>query len=144
MDDRRSVIAMGDSNKGRGDYRIEISGWGLDNSFFTEGTELLWTSDGEKQVEVHRALGEGSIVFVRLLSSEPINGSVPVAYQVEDVGPMDRNGRCLMKLAQLHPRSRQSRGPQYASKKIEGETEGRSRCEASEIVTELEPEEALR
>jgi hypothetical protein len=138
------MIAMGNSNKVCDDYRIEISGWGLDNGFFTEGTELLWTSDGEKQVQVRRALAEGSIVFVRLLSSDPANGSVPVAYQVENVGPMDRNGRCLMKLAQLHPRSQQSRAPQRASKLVAGETEGRSRCEASEIVTELEPEEVLR
>jgi hypothetical protein len=138
-------MAMGNSNNVGGDYRIEISGWGLDNSFFTEGTELLWASDGEKQVQVHRALAEGSIVFVRLLSFEPTNGSVPVAYQVEDVGPMDRNGRCLMKLAQLHPRSRQSRGPEHASKEMEGEIKGRSRCEANETVPEFElVEELLR
>jgi hypothetical protein len=138
---------MGDSNNTRGDYRIEISGWGLDNSFFTEDAELLWTRDGEKQVQLHRALAEGSIVFVRLLSPEPSNGSVPVAYQVEDLGPMDRSGRCLMKLAQLHPRSRQSRSLQYASNEAEGQAvneEGRSRCEASETSTELEPEEVLR
>ena len=54
-----------------GDFRIEISGWGLDNSFFAERTDLLWTSDGEKHVQLHRALPEGAIVFVRLLASEP-------------------------------------------------------------------------
>ncbi len=63
------------------DFRIEISGWGLDNSFLVERTDLLWTSDGEKHVQMHRALPEGAVVFIRLLASEPSNGSVPVAYR---------------------------------------------------------------
>ena len=132
---------MGDSNNGRGDYRIEISGWGLDNGFFTERADLLWTSDGEKQVQVHRALSEGATVFVRLLSAEPANGSVPVAYRIEHVEPMDRSGRCLMKLAQRHPRSRQSQTAQRASNWVE---DRQSRCDASAPSTELEFEEALR
>lgn len=131
---------MSDSKNTRGDYRIEISGWGLDNDFFTESTELLWASDGEKQVPLHRALAEGSIVFVRLVSSEPPNGSVPVAYQVEEVGPMDRNGRCVLKLTPLHPRSRQSRAAKSASNEVEGRREWRT----SENRTEFETEEVLR
>ena len=62
---------MGNSFNSPGDYRIEISGWGLDNSFFAERTDLRWTAEGEKQVQLHRALPEGAIVFVRLLASEP-------------------------------------------------------------------------
>ena len=108
LDRGRSVISMGNSFNSSGDYRIEISGWGLDNSFFAERTELLWTADGNKQVQVHRALPEGAIVFVRLLASEPSSGSVPVAYRVQSVVPMDCNGRCQMRLAQLHPRSKES------------------------------------
>lgn len=132
---------MGDSNNSRGDYRIEISGWGLDNGFFTESADLLWTSEGEKQVRLHRALAERSIVFIRLLSPEPSNSSVPVAYQVQQVEPMDRNGRCLLRLAHLHPRSRQSQMPQPASNVVE---EGQDRCDANEPGTELEFEEVLR
>ena len=63
------------------DFRIEISGWGLDNSFLVERTDLLWTSDGEKHVQLHRSLPEGAVVFIRLLASEPSSGSVPVAYR---------------------------------------------------------------
>jgi hypothetical protein len=136
---------MNDSKNTRGDYRIEISGWGLDSDFFIEGTELLWTSDGEKQVQLHRSLAEGSIVFVRLLASEPSSGSVPVAYQVEHVGPMDRNGKCLLKLAQLHARSRQSRRAQPASNDPEGRSQWRTNeISTSETSTEFEPEEVLR
>ena len=65
---------MGNSFNSSGDYRIEISGWGLDNSFFAERTDLLWTASGEKQVQLHRALPEGAIVFIRLLASEPSSG----------------------------------------------------------------------
>src|ERR1700688_3079255 len=99
---------MGNSFNIPGDYRIEISGWGLDNSFFAERTDLLWTANGEKHVQLHRALPEGAIVFIRLLASEPSSGSVPVAYRVEGVMPMDCNGRCQMRLAQLRPRSKDS------------------------------------
>jgi hypothetical protein len=137
----RSVMTMDDLNNSRGDYRIEISGWGLDNSFFTERTDLQWTNDGIKQVQLRRALAEGAIVFVRLLSSEPSNGSVPVAYQVDAVLPMDRNGRCLTKLAQLHPRSKQSYAAQCASNHPE---DGQNQCDADESGTELEAEEVLR
>ena len=94
---------MGNSYNYPGDYRIEISGWGLDNSFFVERTELLWTSDGEKQVHLHRALPEGAVVFIRLLASEPSTGTVPVAFEVQESVPMDCSGRCRISLARLHP-----------------------------------------
>ncbi len=66
-----------------GDCRIEISGWGIDNSFFVERTDLLWTGDGEKHVQLPRALPEDAMVFIRSLSPERTHGSVPVAYRSE-------------------------------------------------------------
>ena len=132
---------MADSRNPRGNYPIEISGWGLDNDFFTERTDLEWTSGTEKQVWMHRAMADGAIVFVRLLSSEPSNSSVPVAYQVERAEPMDRTGRCLLKLAQMHPRPRRSQTAQVASNASE---ENESRCGESEIEMAPEPEEVLR
>jgi hypothetical protein len=55
--------------------------------------------------------------------------------------PMDRTGRCRMKLAQLHPRSKQSLRGRYASNRAED-----SRCasDAAETEIELEHEEILR
>ena len=132
---------MGNSFNSPGDYRIEISGWGLDNGFFAERTDLLWTADGEKRVQLHRALPEGAIVFVRLLASEPSNGTVPVAYQVHDVVPMDCNGRCQMRLAQMHPRSKESSTREIASKLVE---DLRSVCDTRETGTELQLEEILQ
>jgi hypothetical protein len=141
LDRGRSVISMGNSFNSSGDYRIEISGWGLDNSFFAERTDLLWTAEGEKQVQLHRALPEGAIVFVRLLASEPSSGSVPVAYQVQSVVPMDRNGRCQIRLAQLHPRSKESLAWKNASN---GSEDRRRVCDVQEFELELQHEEILQ
>jgi len=132
---------MGNSFDIPGDYRIEISGWGLDNSFFAERTDLLWTIDGEKQVQLHRALPEGAIVFIRLMSSEPSAGSVPVAYQVRSAVPMDRNGRCQLKLAQLHPRSKESLAGENASNDLE---DTQRVCNVQEWEEELQREEILQ
>jgi len=132
---------MGNSFNSSSDYRIEISGWGLDNSFFAERTDLLWTADGEKQVQLHRALQEGSIVFIRLLASEPSFGTVPVAYLAHDVVPMDCNGLCQMRLAQMHPRSKESSKRENASKQVE---DLRNVCDTRESEMELRLEEILQ
>lgn len=124
-----------------GDYRIEISGWGLDNSFFVERTDLLWTAEGEKQVQLHRALPEGAVVFVRLLAPESSNGSVPVAYRICEVVPMDCTGRCRMRLAQLHPRTRESLEAIRASKVTE---DSRRECHLQETEAGLQREEVLQ
>jgi len=131
---------MRNSFNSSGDYRIEISGWGLDNSFFAERTELLWTAGDEKQVQLRRELAEGAVVFVRLLSSEPSWNTVPVAYRVRDVLPMDCNGRCRMRLAQLTPRGKESPVGQNASKDIE---DSHSACNRIEAGTNVALEEIL-
>lgn len=134
---------MGNSFSDPGDFRIEISGWGLDNTFFVERTYLLWSSEGTKQVQLHRALSEGAMVFIRLLASEPSSGSVPAAYQVEEVGAMDCSGRCRMRLAQMHPRSKESPGRKNASNRSE---DSKRVCgvQEQETVEELQYQEVLQ
>jgi hypothetical protein len=102
---------------------------------------LLWTAGGEKQVQLHRALTEGAIVIIRLLASEPSSGSVPVAYQVQDVVPMNCNGRCQMKLAQLHPTTRESLGRKNASNVSE---DSERVCDVQEFEELLQHEEILQ
>ena len=97
---------MGDTLNYPGKYRIEVSGWGLDNTFFVEKTDLLWSQAGGTQVRLHRALPEGTIIFVRLVAPESLNRPIPVAYQVEGIKPMDSNGQCEMRLLQLCPRTK--------------------------------------
>jgi hypothetical protein len=133
---------MGNSFNRPGDYRIEISGWGLDNCFFVERTELLWDADGGKQVCLHRTLKEGNMVFVRLLPWEPNTTTVPVAYEVQSVTPMDRDGKCRVSLAQMRPRLQESRRPVYASK-FAGDSK-RARDVQEESVADTKHEEVLR
>ncbi|HTC62355.1 MAG TPA: hypothetical protein VK709_05895 [Candidatus Saccharimonadales bacterium] len=126
-----------------GEYRIEISGWGADNSFFVERANLIWRSGGEKQVHLFRALPEGAMIFVRSISSDPSNLSVPVAYKVRTVLLMDSEGRYPMNLVQMHPRSmevKESLTRGIASNK----QEARRQCETNVSETTLEQEEILR
>jgi hypothetical protein len=134
-------MAMSKSFNCPDDFQIELSGWGLDNSFFVERTDLLWTSNGEKHVQLHRALPEGAVVFIRLLVSEPSSWSVPVAYRVQGVVPMDCNGRCQMRLEQLRPRSKESPGWKNASNVSE---DSERVCDVQEFESELQHEEILQ
>lgn len=110
---------MGLSFNSPGTYRIEVSGWGLDSNFFVERTDLLWTPGDKRKVHLHRALAEGAILFIRLLVVESPYCSLPIAYRIAEVEPMDCNGRCLMTLTQLHPRAKESLREKNASKKQE-------------------------
>ena len=98
-----------------GDYRIEVSGWGLNDAFFVEKTELRWTEGADKKLLLRHAVPEGAVIFVRLMAPENSFGSVPVAYQVEGVQPMNSFGLCEMRLLRLHPRSRAHSGREIAS-----------------------------
>ena len=122
-------------------YRIEVSGWGLDNNFFVESTNLLWTLNGDKKLKLHRALAEGSVVFVRLLNPESSNDSVPVPYQVEGVEPMDRNGSCQMKLRQVDRRSKESLSQEGASNELKEAFGTSGQTQEDEI---LQTEEVLQ
>jgi hypothetical protein len=132
---------MADTFDSPGNYKIEVSGWGLDNSFFVEKTELLWSQTGDKYALLHRALPEGAMIFVRLLDSGSMRCSVPVAYQVEGVRPMDCNGLCEVRLSRLQPRSKAPNTGVSASYMRE---DSLNTCEPGENSTQLEPEEILQ
>ena len=132
---------MGFSFNSPGSYRIEISGWGLDTNYFVERTYMLWASGDEKKVQLHRTLAEGAIVFVRLLVVESPNCSLPIAYRIEEVMPMDCDGHCLMTLTQLHPRSKESLSEKNASKEQE---DSLRECDVPEERTDLQREEVLQ
>jgi hypothetical protein len=64
-----------------------------------------------------------------------------VAYQIQSVVPMDRNGRCQMRLGQLHPRLKES----LATKSASNRSEDRKRvCDVQEFELELQHEEILQ
>ena len=127
--------------KSPGGYRIEVSGWGLDNSFFVESTDLLWTPNGDKKLKLHRAVAEGAVVFVRLLNPESSKNSVPVPYRVDRIEPMDRSGCCQMKLQRVNPRSKESLSEESASKELKEARETSGHLQDAEL---LRTEEVLQ
>jgi hypothetical protein len=131
---------MGDTATLSGNYRIEVSGWGLNDAFFVEKTDLHWTERGERKLMLHHALPEGAVIFVRLMAPETSHGSVPVAYQVEGVQPMNSNGLCAMRLRRLHPRSKAQTWDRIASLSPEYSS---NRYETSQSSMEPELEEVL-
>jgi hypothetical protein len=126
-----------------GECRLEISGWGADNIFFVERANLVWKAGGEKQVHLFRALPEGTMIFVRSISSDPSNLSVPVAYKVKTVMPRDSEGRYPMNLVQMHPRSKEA-GESLAKGIASNTQEANRQCETSDSEMTLGQEEILR
>jgi hypothetical protein len=132
---------MDESMQLGGNYRIEISGWGLDKDFFVEQTDLFWDRTGNKKVFLRHAPSEGGMVFIRLLSADWANNPIPVAYQVADVQPMDCSGRSEIRLTQMRPRTKVPQMGEIASYPVEdcGRT-----CEPKESSAQLEHEEILQ
>jgi hypothetical protein len=133
---------MADTAKLSANYRMEVSGWGLNDAFFVEKTELQWTEGGEKKLLLRHAVPKGGVIFVRLMAQENSFGSVPVAYLVESVQPMNSFGFCEMTLSRLNPRSRAdvrkgfaSSSPQSSSKTYEPK-ESSSQPELEEVLYE--------
>lgn len=131
---------MGDTEILSSNYRIEVSGWGLNDAFFVEKTDLHWTERGERKLMLHHALPEGAVIFARLIAPETSYGSVPVAYQVEGVQPMNSNGLCEMRVRRLHPRSKPHTWDRIASLSAEYSSK---RCEEKQSSIEPELEEVL-
>jgi hypothetical protein len=132
----------GNSCHAPGEYCIEISGWGGDNSFFVERANLVWRAGGEIQVRLFCALAEGAMIFVRSISSDPSNLSVPVAYKVKTVMPIDSRGRHPMDLMQMHPRGKESR-ESFNHGIASNKQEAKRQCETNDSEMTLEQEEIL-
>ena len=109
--------------------------------FLSRGPTYSGPKAGKRSYLLHRALSDGAIIFVRLLALETPFGSVPVAYQVERVQPMNSSGLCEMRLSQLHPRSRPHHRSEIASPSAEPSSKA---CEPKESSIQAELEEVLR
>lgn len=71
-------------------YRVEVSGWDNNKSFFVENSELEWTEESGKQVTLSRTLNHGAVVFLRLLQPMSTDRANPVPYEAELVASTDR------------------------------------------------------
>ena len=88
-------------------YRVETSGWDVNENFFVEKTGLDWTED-EKTVQLRHPVRIGTVVFVRLIGRGDQEQSVPVAYQAASV-TYRIHERCYdVSLMQMLPRMQAS------------------------------------
>jgi hypothetical protein len=87
-------------------YRVEVSGWDDNKSFFVENSELEWTDESGKQVTLNRGLTDGAVIFLRLLQPISKDRSHPVAYAAELVTRTDEGLRQfrLRPVSARHPR----------------------------------------
>lgn len=95
---------MSPQNSASTSYRIEISGWDVDENFFVEKTELDWNEQDGKKVRLRRPLRDGAVVFIRLMHPTAPGPTFPIAYQVERVRTPDAAGVWEAQIVQLHPR----------------------------------------
>ncbi len=85
-------------------YPVEVSGWDASESFFVEKSELEWEEDAGKRVILHRTLGEGAHVFVRLIQSFSSDHSHPVPYEAHSAGSTPE-GHWQFRLLPVRPRA---------------------------------------
>lgn len=67
-------------------YRVEVSGWDENQSFFVEKSELEWNEESGKRVALSHAVADGAVVFLRLMQAISTGWSHPVAYEAEFLG----------------------------------------------------------
>lgn len=85
-------------------YRIEVSGWDKNDSFFVESADLEWSEESGKRVRMLHDVRNGAVVFVRLVQGPIPANSYPVPYQVEAVQTSSNGSAREFRLIQLHPR----------------------------------------
>jgi hypothetical protein len=84
-------------------YRVEVSGWDEDAIFFVEKSELCWDDFAGKHISLKHMLGEGALVFIRILQPTSLQGSFPIAYEAEFIG-CDPQGCHEFRLSPVQPR----------------------------------------
>jgi hypothetical protein len=67
------------------DYRVEVSGWDVAESFFVEKATLELSPQGERIVHLRHPLRTGLLVFLRLIDSRVAFPAEPIAYEVLDI-----------------------------------------------------------
>jgi len=86
-------------------YRVEVSGWDLDENFFVEKTDLEWDEERGKRIRLCHPMRKGAVIFVRLLQPMASANGYPIAYQAEPSIAQDDSGGYEVRLVQLHPKA---------------------------------------
>jgi hypothetical protein len=88
-------------------YRVEISGWDVNEQFFVERAALQWGQGEQRTVLVRRRVREGALVFVRLLQDTPPR-SFPVAYRARQIHHREGKDYYELTLTQVWPAEQNS------------------------------------
>lgn len=72
--------------------------------FFVEKTYLTWNETQDKRAYLHHEIGEGSVVFVRLIAPTASRHAIPIPYQIESVTKANVTGMWEVGLLRLCPR----------------------------------------
>ncbi len=84
-------------------YRVEVSGWDLNEQFFVERTALQWGDGDRRTVLVRQRVRQGSLVFVRLLEVPAPSRCFPVAYRARQVVERENGALYELTLSQVWP-----------------------------------------
>jgi hypothetical protein len=84
-------------------YRVEISGWDLDEQFFVERAALEWRVGEQKTVLIQRRARQGALLFIRLLENSSPSRPFPVAYRVREVREREAGKLYELILSQVWP-----------------------------------------
>jgi hypothetical protein len=76
-------------------YRVEVSGWDRDKSFFVETSDLEWSEQSGKRIILKRRLDNRAVVFLRLLQPMGPDRGHPVAYQAEFLTALPDGNSCF-------------------------------------------------
>jgi hypothetical protein len=85
-------------------YRVETSGWDVDENFFVEKTDLEWTEE-EKTIHLQHPVRKGTVVFVRLMGIDAQENAFPVAYHAAAVTYRTHERFYDVSLLQMLPRT---------------------------------------
>ncbi|MGB7436927.1 MAG: hypothetical protein WBR26_03865 [Candidatus Acidiferrum sp.] len=84
-------------------YRVEVSGWDENQSFFVEKSDLAWDDFAGKHISLQRMLPDGALVFIRVLQPQGPGQAPPIVYKVEFIG-CDPDGHHQFRLNAVVPR----------------------------------------
>jgi hypothetical protein len=84
-------------------YRVEISGWDVNEQFFVERVGLEWGQGEQKKVLLRKRVRQGALIFVRLLDNSSPSRSFPVAYRAREVREREGNDLYELTLSQVWP-----------------------------------------
>jgi len=84
-------------------YRVEVSGWDLNEQFFVERTALEWGQGAHRTVLIRQRVRQGALVFIRLLERATEARNFPVAYRARQIVERENGALFEMALSQVWP-----------------------------------------